>query len=165
MKEIEAGRIGEVICLLRLAKMGIQSEIVNLGTSDIISFAYERTWRIQVKSSQIKGNKGSRDTRSPGYQFCVAKGLKPKKSLTEADCDIVALVGIPQERVLFAPVSRFSGVLTKRLKPLDYLESDVEWSSWKECVEYYGVTNPPRPSSLPIPDQLLTVLGDPHKSP
>src|SRR6056300_594409 len=102
MKEIEAGRIGEVICLLRLAKMGIQSEIVNLGTSDIISFAYDYTWRIQVKASQLK----KRYKNASGYQFCVSKGLKPKISLTEADCDIVALVGIPQERVLFAPVSR-----------------------------------------------------------
>jgi len=165
MKEIEAGRIGEVICLLRLAKMGIQSEIVNLGTSDIISFAYDYTWRIQVKGSQLKGNKGTKDRHSPGYQFCVSKGLSPKKPLAREDCDIVALVAVPQERVLFVPVSRFNGVLTKRLKPLDYLESDVEWSSWKECVEHYGVTNPPRPSSLPIPDQLLKVLGDQHKSP
>ena len=162
MKEIEAGRIGEVICLLRLAKMGIQSEIVNLGTSDIISFAYDYTWRIQVKSSQIKRNGGNSD--SPGYQFCVSKGLNPKKSLTEEDCDIVALVGIPQERVLFAPVSAFRDVKTKRLKAIDYLEPDVEWTSWSECMSHYGI-NPPRPSSLPIPDPLLTGLGDPHTSP
>jgi len=164
MKEIETGRIGEVICLLRLAKMGIESEIVNLGTSDILSFAYDYTWRIQVKSSQIKGNRGSHDTRSPGYQFCVSKGLKPKRSLTEEDCDIVALVGIPQERVIFAPVSAFRDTKTKRLKPADYLEPNVEWSSWAGCMSHYGI-NPPRPSCLPIPDQLLTVLGDPHTSP
>jgi len=161
MKEIEAGRIGEVICLLRLAKMGIQSEIVNLGTSDIISFAHDRTWRIQVKSSQLK----KRYVNASGYQFCVSKGLKPKQSLTEADCDIVALVGIPQERVLFAPVFRFAGMKTKRLTPLDFMEPDVEWNSWEECMTHYGVPNPPRPSCLPIPDQLLRVLPDQHTSP
>jgi hypothetical protein len=161
MKEIEAGRIGEVICLLRLAKMGIQSEIVNLGTSDIISFAYDRTWRVQVKSSQLK----KRYKQATGYQFCVSKGLKPKQSLTEADCDIVALVAIPQERVLFAPVSRFAGVKTKRLTPIHFQDPDVEWNSWKECMEYYGITNPPRPSCLPIPDPLCLVPQDQHKSP
>lgn len=160
MKEIEAGRVGEIICLLRLAKMGIQSEIVNLGTSDIISFAYDYTWRIQVKASQLK----KRYRNASGYQFCVSKGLKPKQSLTEEDCDIVALVGIPQERVLFAPVSCFAGVKTKRLTPKDFDEPDIEWSSWAKCMEYYGI-NPPRPSSLPIPDQLLKVLGDQHTSP
>jgi hypothetical protein len=161
MKEIEAGRIGEVICLLRLAKMGIESEIVNLGTSDIISFAYDRTWRIQVKSSQLK----KRYVNASGYQFCVSKGLKPKQSLTEADCDIVALVGIPQERVIFAPVSRFAGMKTKRMTPIDFVEPDVEWTSWEECMTHYGVPNPPRPSCLPIPDQLLRVLPDQHTSP
>jgi hypothetical protein len=164
MKEIEAGRVGEIICLLRLAKMGIQSEIVNLGTSDIISFAYDYTWRIQVKASHIKGNKGANDKRNPGYQFCVSKGLKPKKSLTEEDCDIVALVAIPQERVLFAPVSAFRDTKTKRLKPIDYLEPDVEWNSWVECMSRYGI-NPPRPSYLPIPDPLCLVPEAPHKSP
>ena len=160
MKEIEAGRIGEVICLLRLAKMGIQSEIVNLGTSDIISFAYDYTWRIQVKSSQLK----KRYRNASGYQFCVSKGLKPKQSLTEEDCDIVALVGIPQERVLFAPVSCFREIKTKRLTPKDFDAPDIEWASWVKCMEYYGI-NPPRPSSPPIPDQLLKVLVDQHKSP
>ena len=164
MKEIEAGRIGEVICLLRLAKMGIQSEIVNLGTSDIISFAYDYTWRIQVKGSQFKGNKGTKDRHSPGYQFCVSKGLSPKKPLTQEDCDIVALVAIPQERVLFVPVSSFKEVKTKRLKPLDFLEKELEWNSWVECMSHYGI-NPPRPSWLPVPDQLLKVLPDQHTSP
>jgi len=164
MKEVEKGRVGEVICLLRLAKMGIESEIVNLGTSDIISFAYDYTWRIQVKSSHIKGNKGAKDSRSPGYQFCISKGLKPKMSLTEEDCDIVALVAIPQDRVLFAPVSTFKNIKTKRLKPVDYLEPDMEWSSWVTCMLYYGI-NPPRPSCLPIPDPLCSAPEDQHKSP
>lgn len=113
-----------------------------------------------MKASQLK----KRYINASGYQFCVSKGLKPKQSLTEADCDIVALVGIPQERVLFAPVSRFAGMKTKRMTPKDFDAPDVEWSSWAECMLYYGI-NPPRPSCLPIPDQLLTVLGDPHKSP
>lgn len=164
MKEVETGRIGEVICLLRLAKMGIQSEIVNLGTSDILSFAYDYTWRLQVKGSNIKGNKSASDARSLGYQFCVSKGLKPKRPLTQEDCDIVALVAIPQERVLFVPVTHFKGTKTKRLKPLDFMEKNLEWNSWVECMSYFGI-NPPRPSFPPIPDPLCLVPQDQHKSP
>ena len=164
MKEVETGRIGEVICLLRLAKMGIQSEIVNLGTSDIISFAYDYIWRVQVKGSNIKGNKSASDARSPGYQFCVSKGLKPKRPLTQEDCDIVALVAIPQERVLFVPVTHFKETKTKRLKPLDFMEKDLEWNSWVECMSHFGI-NPPRPSFPPIPDPLCLAPQDQHKSP
>lgn len=160
MKEIEAGRVGEVICLLRLAKMGIESEIVNLGTSDIVSFAYDYTWRIQVKASQLKYNK-----KRQGYQFCVSKGLNPKKPLTQEDCDIVALVAIPQERVLFVPVSSLGEVKTKRLKPLDFMEPDVEWNSWAECMSHYGITNLPLPSYLQSPDPLLKEHEVQRKSP
>lgn len=151
-----------MICLLRLSKMNVQAEIVNLGTSDIVAFAYDYTWRIQVKSSQIKRNGGN--SNSPGYQFCVAKGLKPKLSLDETDCDIVALVSIPQERVLFAPVSHFRDVKTKRMKWNDFESDDLEVESWKQSMGHYGIT-PPLPSSLPIPDPLCSVLEARHKSP
>lgn len=148
-----------MICLLRLSKMDVPAEIINLGTSDIVAFAYDYTWRIQVKASQLKSH-----NRNQGYQFCVAKGLKPKISLTEEDCDIVALVSIPQERVLFAPVSRFKDVKTKRLAPSDFEPEDLEVLSWRQCMSHYGI-NPPLPSSLPIPDPPCLAHGAPHKSP
>jgi len=162
MKEVETGRIGELICLLRLSKMGIEAEIVNLGTSDIVAFAYDYTWRIQVKASNIKDNGGN--SRSPGYQFCVSKGGKQKQSLEPTDCDIVALVGIPQERVLFVPVSRFKDIKTQRYKPHDFAHSNLEYDSWAECMGEYGL-NPPDPSSPPILDPLCLVPEAQHKSP
>ena len=162
MREIETGRIGEMICLLRLAKMGLEAEIVNLGTSDIICFAYGYTWRIQVKASHIKDNGGN--GRSPGYQFCVSKGGGKKESLTQEDCDIVALVAIPQERVLFAPVSRFEGVKTQRYKPHDFVHPIVEWDSWCGCMDEYGI-NPPHPNYPQAPDPLCLVPEAEHKSP
>ena len=162
MREVETGRIGELICLLRLSKLGIEAEIVNLGTSDIVAFAYDYTWRIQVKASNVKENGGN--GKSPGYQFCVAKGGREKQSLGPTDCDIVALVAIPQERVLFAPVSRFDGVKTKRYKPHDFYHHNLEYDSWAECMEDYGI-NPPLPSSPPIPDPLCLVPEAERKSP
>ncbi len=162
MREVETGRIGELICLLRLSKLGIESEIVNLGTSDIVAFAYDYTWRIQVKASNIKENGGN--GKSLGYQFCISKGGQNKKPLEPTDCDIVALVAVPQERVLFAPVSRFDGVKTKRYKPHDFYHHNLEYDSWAECMEDYGI-NPPLPSSPPIPDPLCLVPEAQHKSP
>ena len=162
MREVETGRIGELICLLRLAKMGLEAEIVNLGTSDIICFAYDYSWRIQVKSSHIKENGGNGP--SPGYQFCVSKGGKSKKPLTTNDCDIVALVAIPQERVLFAPVSRFENRKTKRLKPHDFTHPILEWDTWSECMEDFDI-NPPRPNYPQAPDPLCWVHEAEHNSP
>ena len=162
MREVETGRVGELICLLRLSKLGIESEIVNLGTSDIVAFAYDYTWRIQVKASNIKENGGN--SRSPGYQFCISKGGQNKKPLEPTDCDIVALVAVPQERVLFAPVSRFDGVKTKRYKPHDFYHHNLEYDSWAECMEDYGI-NPPVPSYPPIPDPLCLVPEAQHNSP
>ena len=162
MREVETGRIGELICLLRLSKLGIEAEIVNLGTSDIVAFAYDYTWRIQVKASNVKENGGN--GKSPGYQFCVSKGGRDKQSLGPTDCDIVALVAVPQERVLFAPVSRFDGVKTKRYKPHDFYHHNLEYDSWAECMEDYGI-NPPVPNCPPIPDPLCLVPEAQHNSP
>ncbi len=146
MREVETGRIGELICLLRLSKLGIEAEIVNLGTSDIVAFAYDYTWRIQVKASNVKENGGN--GKSLGYQFCISKGGRDKQPLETTDCDIVALVAVPQERVLFAPVSRFDGVKTKRYKPHDFYHHNLEYDSWAECMEDYGI-NPPVPNCPP----------------
>ena len=159
---IEAGKIGELICLLRLCKINVQAELVHLGAADIVAFVDNRPLRIQVKSSHIKRNGGNSD--SPGYQFCVAKGASPKLSLTDNDCDIVALVGIPQERVLFAPVSTFSEIKTKRLKTNDFEAPHLEWLSWCDCLDHYGLTQPHPNSPLAL-DQLYSVPGDQHPSP
>jgi hypothetical protein len=162
MREVQTGRIGELICLLRLAKMGLEAEIVNLGTSDIICFAHDYSWRIQVKGSHIKDNGGN--SKSPGYQFCISKGGRTKQPLTQADCDIVALVAIPQERVLFAPVARFEGSKTKRLKPHDFIHPILEWDTWSECMEDFGIT-PPRPNYPQAPDPLCWVPEAEHNLP
>jgi len=145
----EAGRIGEMICLLRMSKMGIEAEIVNLGTSDIIAFAYDKVWRIQVKSSNIKAN--GKSVRALGYQFCVAKGSQKKQSLSLHDCDIVALVAIPQERVMFQPVHLFAGVKTQRYKAHRFNNLTLETDTWISCMKEYGI-NPPPPNSCLVLD-------------
>lgn len=136
MSEVQTGRTGEIIALLRLTQIGLDAQIVNIGTSDILVVDNARAWRVQVKSSKIKNNGGN--GRSPGYQFCISKGLNPKRSLTYEDCDIVALVAIDLERVMFAPVEFFANIKTKRLKPHDYAQDDLEKTTWRACVDWYS---------------------------
>jgi hypothetical protein len=135
MSEVQTGRTGEIIALLRLTQLGLEAQIVNIGTSDILVVANSKTWRVQVKASKMKNNGGN--SRSPGYQFCISKGLNPKRSLSYEDCDIVALVAIDIERVMFTPVEFFTNIKTKRLKPTDYEQDDLEETTWKACVDWY----------------------------
>ena len=141
MKKVEPGRVGELICTLRLCQLDIEAEILHLGTTDILAFAHDRVWRIQVKSSIIR----KCNDRKAGYQFGICTGQRVKKPLKEEDCDIIALVAIPQERVIFKPVSYFNAVLTKRMSPFEYMGPNVEIDSWCETVKSLGAT-PPLPS-------------------
>jgi hypothetical protein len=156
---LEAGRAGEIICLLRLAKMGVNSEIVNLGTTDIIACAYGKTFRIQVKASNFK-----RNSKGYGYQFCISKGGNEKTRLSEDDCDIVALVGIAQERVAFHLVGEFSDIKTKRMKKQDFRPLRLEWETWQKCMTHFGV-NPPPPNLYQVPDPLCLGPSNPHRFP
>ena len=132
MSELKTGKVGEIITLLRLTQIGKQADIVHVAGSDILVVDGKRTWRVQVKSSHLKRNK-----KTLGYQFCVSKGLKPKRSLTYEDCDIVALVAIEQERVMFVPVDHFEGVKTQRKKQIDFDQPYLESDTWDACMVWY----------------------------
>ena len=136
MSELKTGKVGEIITLLRLTQIGKQADIVHVAGSDILVVDGKRTWRVQVKASHIKRNGGNGDARR-GYQFCVSKGLKPKRSLTYEDCDIVALVAIEQERVMFVPVEHFKGVKTQRKKQIDFDQPYLESDTWDACMVWY----------------------------
>jgi hypothetical protein len=54
VSEVRTGKIGEVLCLLRLTQLGLQADIVQSGTTDILVFDGPKLWRIQVKASHLK---------------------------------------------------------------------------------------------------------------
>jgi hypothetical protein len=132
VSEVKTGKVGEIITLLRLTQMNKQAEIVHVAGSDILVVDGQRTWRVQVKASHLKRNKDR-----IGYQFCVSKGLNPKRSLTYEDCDIVALVAIEQERVLFVPVEYFNGIKTQRRKQIEFDQPYLESDTWDACMVWY----------------------------
>ena len=130
-QSLDRGKIGEYICALRMLKDGIRCQIVNFEATDIIAYHYDRLLRIQVKSSTIKDNGKS---RNKGYQFNLAVGGKQKRHLTDADCDIIALVAIEHEQVMFFPRERLHGAK----KPVSQ--------------DMGQVLNLPRPNYLLTPD-------------
>lgn len=137
MLQIETGKAGEIIALLRLTNLGLHAEIVHVGVSDILVLDKTRTWRVQVKASRMKGNKTKSDARNRGYQFCISKGGRHKQPLSYDDCDIVALVAIEQERAIFIPVEHFKGQKTIRKKQTDFNQENLEEATWQACMDWY----------------------------
>ena len=129
------------MCLYRLRQMNVPCEVVQLGTTDIIAMVGIKPVRIQVKTSRTV-YEGARAKKDGGkkypiratYHFSVAKGSKTKVALTEADCDILALVGLDHEGVLFLPMSGVRHQKTKRVPAADYLDSELAACSWNKAV-------------------------------
>lgn len=133
MQAVEAGRIGEHIAALRLLKLGVPCEIVNLETTDIIAIYEDVFLRVQVKSSSLK-----RDGRyrTPGYQWSCCVGSKRKTPLTRTHCDILAFVALDIERVWFMPVDILRGNYTKRCPPSKFTNDNIEIDSWYKSLKY-----------------------------
>ena len=129
-EELHTGKVGEHICALRMLKAGIPVSIVNLETADVIAWYKDRVWRIQVKSSNLR----IEEDRQAGYQFNVAVGGKKKRPLTHLDCDIVALVAIEHEQVLFCTIDDLQGQKTKRLPSKTFEDSDLCKATWQAAL-------------------------------
>ena len=130
MRNFEAGKLGEFICAVRLMKLGVSCEIVNLDTIDIVANHEGRLIRIQVKSSELK-----RQRKYWTYQFVTSVGGK-KRPLNKKDCDLVALVALDCERVLFKPVESLLGQITKRILPRKFDNEFLESKTWEASLAY-----------------------------
>jgi|TARA_R100001480_G_scaffold135604_1_gene132760 hypothetical protein len=130
LRNFEAGKLGEFICAVRLMKLGVSCEIVNLDTIDIVANHEGRLIRIQVKSSELK-----RQRRYWTYQFVTSVGGK-KRPLNKKDCDLVALVALDCERVLFKPVESLLGQITKRILPRKFDNKFLESKTWEASLAY-----------------------------
>tara|TARA_R100001460_G_scaffold2775_1_gene8753 strand:- start:4497 stop:4841 length:345 start_codon:yes stop_codon:yes gene_type:complete len=111
-------------------KLGVSCEIVNLDTIDIVANHEGRLIRIQVKSSELK-----RQRRYWTYQFVTSVGGK-KRPLNKKDCDLVALVALDCERVLFKPVESLLGQITKRILPRKFDNKFLESKTWEASLAY-----------------------------
>lgn len=124
--ETSTGRTGELIACAVLEELGADPVLLRTDGYDIAA-RWKTTWhRVEVKaaSSISKG----RNT----YQFHTGKGSKKKSVLIADACDIVALVALPERRVLFWPVEEVRTV-TVRL-PAGHFTPENERESWANVV-------------------------------
>jgi hypothetical protein len=132
----EVGKLGEYICAVRLMKLSMSCEIVNLDTVDIVVNYKSNLIRVQVKSSARR-----RHQKGWSYQFSTSVSGK-KKPLTKDHCDIVALVATDRERVMFKPVECLKGQVTKRILPRKFDRDDLESRSWEYCIDFLNLDHP-----------------------
>lgn len=130
---IDLGKIGEYICVLRMLQNDLSASIVNLETVDVIVHDDGKMWRVQVKASTLKKH----GIRSRGYQFNLAVGGKRKRSLTPDDCDIIALVALEHQQVMFYSVHSVQGMKTRRISPKKFDDPDVCLKSWLRAVSHH----------------------------
>ena len=131
MSEARTGRIGETITSLWLEKINVPNEICHVAGADIIAEYQNIIYRIQVKARQKK-DFNRHGARREVYAFQVCKGGK-KIKLTREDCDIVAFVCVPLERVIFRAVNDFFGV-TIRLRDEEFLKKNIAQLTWHQAV-------------------------------
>lgn len=130
---LHTGQIGETICMLRLLRMGVPCSLVHFLKTDILAQEDKRHIRIQVKSSAYKNSYRRKNGREYWcYHFSICSGGHPKQPLTKAVCDVVALVALDMDKVIFINVEDLKGNVTKRLTKKDFYET-CEEDSWKKC--------------------------------
>ena len=138
---LHTGQIGETICMLRLLRMGVPCSLVHFLKTDILAQENKALVRVQVKSSSYKNSYRRKNGRAYWcYHFSICSGGHPKQPLTKAVCDVVALVAVDMDKVIFLNVEDLKGHVTKRLNKNNFYET-CEEDSWKKCF-YNGDEQP-----------------------
>ena len=135
MSEITVGRIGELICCLRLEEIGIPNEIAHINGFDIAAHYKSKLIRVQVKARSVP------DTRRKNvYMFTTSIGAKRKIALTRKECDVIGLVAIPEKQVIFMPVKRKVNV-TARIKISDFKKKNIALITWNQAMRTLNYSN------------------------
>ena len=67
--------------------------------------------------------------------FTTSKGNNPKRPYTKEDCDILALVCLPERKIQFLPVGMCRGV-TKKIHMDTFInDPDITARSWKFALD------------------------------
>tara|TARA_R110000851_G_scaffold2464_3_gene9744 strand:+ start:2288 stop:2908 length:621 start_codon:yes stop_codon:yes gene_type:complete len=128
MHNIRRGTIGELICALKLMKLGVDCSIVNYNEVDIIAEVRGQLLRIQVKSSVVK-----KDRKTLYYHFSTNSGAE-KRPLEASGSDIVALVAADTERVMFKTTASVNKK-TARVRADVFRDDNLEEDSWAAAIE------------------------------
>ena len=125
------GTAGELYTAFQLCMLGVECDLVKQDGTDIVaikSTGLQVAKRIEVKTSTHINEKNQ-------YSFTTSKGGQ-KRPYTKEDCDILALVALPERKIHFFPVSRLLTTITKKIHVDTFIrEEDLIKRTWEYSLE------------------------------
>ena len=129
------GTAGELFAAFELTMLGVQCDLVKQDGTDVVAikgFDVPVAQRIEVKTSTHTNENYKKNGKQ--YSFTTSKG-NPKRPYTKEDCDILALVCLPERKIQFLPVGMCRGV-TKKIHMDTFInDSDITARSWKFALD------------------------------
>jgi len=130
------GTAGELLAACELTMLGVQCDLVKQDGTDVVAikgFDVPVAQRIEVKTSTHTNENYKKNGKQ--YSFTTSKGNNPKRPYTKEDCDILALVCLPERKIQFLPVGMCRGV-TKKIHMDTFInDPDITARSWKFALD------------------------------
>ena len=129
------GTAGELFTAFELTMLGVQCDLVKQDGTDVVAikgFDVPIAQRIEVKTSTHTNENYKKNGKQ--YSFTTSKG-NPKRAYTKEDCDILALVCLPERKIQFLPVGMCRGVTKKIHMDAFINDPDITARSWKFALD------------------------------
>ena len=130
------GTAGELFAAFELTMLGVQCDLVKQDGTDVVAikgFDVPVAQRIEVKTSTHTNENYKKNGKQ--YSFTTSKGNNPKRPYTKEDCDILALVCLPERKIQFLPVGMCRGV-TKKIHMDTFInDPDITARSWQFALD------------------------------
>jgi len=124
------GTAGELFTAFELTMLGIECDLIKQDGTDVVAVKGDGVLlaqRIEVKTATSVDKKKC-------YCFSTSKG-NPKRPYTKFDCDIIALVALPQRNIQFMSVESLPGLTKKvHIDTFEYDKNLIE-RSWNYALE------------------------------
>jgi len=130
------GTAGELFAAFELTMLGVQCDLVKQDGTDVVAikgFDVPIAQRIEVKTSTHTNANYKKNGQQ--YSFTTSKGNNPKRPYTKEDCDILALVCLPERKIQFLPVGMCRGVTKKIHMDAFINDPDITARSWKFALD------------------------------
>ena len=124
------GNAGESLTVFKLSMMGYAASLVKQDGVDVAvvgGSGLKVAQRVEVKTVLQRDDLAR-------YSFTISKG-SDKRCYTRNDCDIIALVALDIEQVLFFPVESFMNVRSLSLTMNDF-KNPSDKNEWASVLEY-----------------------------
>ena len=128
------GIYGEYFVVTRLLSWGYPAAIVpGPFKYDVVVDIDGQPVRVQVKSTNRKISKGKLED---SYAWnCRTTGGKAGKAYSRGDYDIMALVAVPEYRMVFMPFHKKQGIERK----VSSMSKQQEKETWDNCLKSLGL--------------------------